>query len=85
MSDKLFDGIPTPDEMNAKAFGGTLTMPGTDGDSYLLGYIAALYDQGLIDDNYMSRLIFAVGNGAFSRNQEFPMRECHICGQEVDA
>lgn len=80
MIDKVFDHIPTPVEFEAKAFGGSLNAAGCDSASFLNGYAAALYDQGIIGASEMSVLITANCRGTFSRHIEMPDVYCPVCG-----
>lgn len=80
MSDKVFDHIPTPEEFEAKAFGGTLNVAGCDSASFLNGYAAALYDQDIIGKSEMRALVIANGQGTFSRHIEMPDVYCPVCG-----
>lgn len=80
MISKLFDHLPTPTDIEAKAFCGELNGVGNDSESFLNGYIYALYDQELIDTEQMFALIVANGRGTFSRNIEMPAIYCPVCG-----
>lgn len=87
MSDdgRIFHGIPTPVDMYAKAFAGTLDHPGASGDDMLLGYISCLYDQGLVDGQEMAALTMAAANGSFARGvSDLSDGRCPKCGRPWD-
>lgn len=63
----LFGHVPTPDEINARAF----TMHRhAQPDGWWAGYVAGLRDAGGVDDMEAQHLLFAALDGQFAHNLE---------------
>lgn len=79
---RLFDRVPTPDDVYAKAFAGTLDEGGTCGDDFLLGYITALADNGLVAGDGIMSLVGAAAQGSLARDSErLADPVCPKCGR----
>jgi hypothetical protein len=63
----LFGHVPTPDEINARAF----TLPRqAQPEGWWPGYVAGLRDAGAIYDEEAKQLLFAALDGQFAHNVE---------------
>ncbi len=76
----LFGHIPTPDEINAKAFAMDRRAQPV---GMWPGYVMGLRDSDAIDDRYAISLLMAACNGQFAHNVE-PLFDYEIEGLEDD-
>ena len=74
----LFGHIPTPDEVNAKAFAmDRRAQP----EGMWPGYVMGLRDSGLVDDQYANTLLMAACHGQVAHNAD-PLFDYEIEGCE---
>ena len=63
----LFGHVPTPDEINAKAF---VLHRRAQPEGMWSGYVMGLRDAGAVDDEHAQQLLYAACNGQFAHNVE---------------